>query len=249
MWNEIKSKLNNSSGVSILFALYGMMVASLVAAVLVSAALSNVKRAAVTREQNQAYLAAESAEKLVKGMIGDCEINVVKTETTYYERAVGTSERDPKSAEGECSYTVELQSDPNSFSSKVCSMLAEQLEEGESPAGSEFTLNVTDETKQLLPEVTVRLVPEWGSSVDLDYCDLMLNAEIYVSDSNSRYRNPMTVVAVGECREQSSPVIEEGIFEDMEGEKNVGLQRREDTTTYTYSIIWKKNSILTVKGD
>lgn len=86
---SLKIKLNSSSGLSILVALMGLLLASVISTVLINAALTNAERATRTREQNQAYLTVESAMKMTKGMLQGCKVTFDCTETTYSYNILG----------------------------------------------------------------------------------------------------------------------------------------------------------------
>lgn len=252
MRNGIKSKLKNASGVSILFALFGMMVAAMVSAVLVAAALSNAKRAAATKEQTQAYLAAESAATMVKEMLGDCEIIITSEETTSYERISGNAGREPKSETSGCTYDVALKSDNNLLSDMIRTQITRLLGTGSGSSGStevdSFTVRVKNDTEDLLPPVEIKVIPGWGTAFEPESGDKTIQISIIVGNESYEYRNAMTIIATGVCSEPNPPVITEGEFEDMTGESE-GLQKRVDTIEHTYCLKWEKNKMMVMKGE
>ena len=69
MGNKLLKKLNNRDGASISFALVAFIVASVVSLVIVSAALTNAIHIRHERENEQAYLIAQSVADALKDQI------------------------------------------------------------------------------------------------------------------------------------------------------------------------------------
>ena len=65
MWKKNIQKLNSNDGASISFALFAFIIATVVSLVIVAAALSNVIKLRQERENEQAYLAAQSISYLL----------------------------------------------------------------------------------------------------------------------------------------------------------------------------------------
>ena len=67
--NKVRKKLRNNNGVSILFALFLFVVASVVSVTIISAAYSSVKRTHSAKENTQSMLTLDSASLLMKNKI------------------------------------------------------------------------------------------------------------------------------------------------------------------------------------
>ena len=107
---RIKEKLHSQSGASFLLALLAFLVAAVVSVVIVTAAVTNVKRIYSDREAQQDHLTLLSAAQLVRDEMEETKyiITTTKTETTtttIEENGTSTSTTDvtirvDKSAEG-----------------------------------------------------------------------------------------------------------------------------------------------------
>ena len=86
--NRIKKKLKSDQGTSIFFGLLLFMVASILSAVMISAAVTTVKRVESDRKAEQNYLTCSSAAKLLRDAIANTEIvkttKVTKRTSGYY---------------------------------------------------------------------------------------------------------------------------------------------------------------------
>ncbi len=69
MFYKIREKLHKKDGASISFALFAFIVCTIVSLIIVTAALSNVIKTRQEKENEQAYLLAESVANLISGQI------------------------------------------------------------------------------------------------------------------------------------------------------------------------------------
>lgn len=88
MFNRIKAKLTSKQGVSLLFALIAFLVASMVAATIVTAAITSLKRVNNDRETLQRNLTLSSAAELVRDEM--LNTSLVYEETTNEETGAVT---------------------------------------------------------------------------------------------------------------------------------------------------------------
>lgn len=89
MRKQIKQKLNNNSGMSILYALLMFLMAVLVCTVIIAASLTSAKAVHNDFAEEQAYLTSESAAKLMQNNIE--AVTVSEVETTVYAEDGGSS--------------------------------------------------------------------------------------------------------------------------------------------------------------
>lgn len=85
---RVKSKLHSESGVSILLALLLLLVATMVSAVILSAAVTATKRVYDDKQQAQDYLTVSSAARLLRTAVTGA--SCTKIETTESETTNGT---------------------------------------------------------------------------------------------------------------------------------------------------------------
>lgn len=97
MWKKTIQKLHSNDGASISFALFAFIIATVVSLVIVAAALSNVIKLRQERENEQAYLVAESVAYLLMDQIIPTDNGVVTAEdetkeTNRYVRILDADE-------------------------------------------------------------------------------------------------------------------------------------------------------------
>ena len=90
MRKQIIEKLNSKNGASISFALFAFIFATIVSLVIVAAALTNVIKVRQERENEQAYLVAQSLANLISEQIvsSDNEVVAENEENKYTDRYV-----------------------------------------------------------------------------------------------------------------------------------------------------------------
>ena len=90
MRKQIIEKLNSKNGASISFALFAFIFATIVSLVIVAAALTNVIKVRQERENEQAYLVAQSLANLISEQIvsSDNEVVAEDEENKYTDRYV-----------------------------------------------------------------------------------------------------------------------------------------------------------------
>ena len=89
---KIRKKLNNSSGMSILFALLIFLVAVMVCSVLVAAAYTSAKAVRNDYDEEQAFLTIESAEKLIEADIDGGKLSFIE----HWEKSGDSVKEDSK---------------------------------------------------------------------------------------------------------------------------------------------------------
>lgn len=155
MKDKLGKKLNSNSGVSILIALLLFLVATMVAVVIISAALTAVKDVAGDKGQNQNYLNVNSSAKLVGQMLKDSECTVITSVTQTGE-----------DGEGNQTYTTEMTYIP-----------------GEGPLDKVITALVKRADTVSGPQsCTIRIKPQ-SHSDKLNDCEVELNM-MYVDPKN-----------------------------------------------------------------
>lgn len=91
MMKRIKQKLNNQNGVSFLFAMLALLVATMVSITIVAAAVTSVKRVHSDRKAQQAHLTLESAAQLVRDEMKKTRYVIEETTETPVEGSPSTT--------------------------------------------------------------------------------------------------------------------------------------------------------------
>ena len=80
--NQLRDKLRNQRGASLLFAFLFLLVASMVSAVIIAGATTATRRVHEDWDREQNYLTLESGAKLLRDMLADTTITITVTEET-----------------------------------------------------------------------------------------------------------------------------------------------------------------------
>ena len=114
MLDQLKRKLNNKRGVSILFAMFGFLIVTVVSVIILTAALTSMKAVSTDRKTEQKHLTLTSAAQFVRDEMLETSYTYVTSavgdETTTNEECAGTFAVDMKpgiekvSAEGASDY-------------------------------------------------------------------------------------------------------------------------------------------------
>lgn len=86
--NKIKDKLNNNSGVSILFALLLFMIVAMVSVTILSAAYSSVKRTHASKQETQNMLTLDSASLLLKNKFDNVTYTALIDNNNYLDGSI-----------------------------------------------------------------------------------------------------------------------------------------------------------------
>jgi hypothetical protein len=92
---KIRRKLNSSSGITVVFALVGFLLATMVSFAIITAALNNVSRLRGQREEQVHYLAVTSAATLLRESLEDQTVTIVQ-----HRDKENTAENEPREYSG-----------------------------------------------------------------------------------------------------------------------------------------------------
>lgn len=133
MLKLFKDKLRDERGVTLLMALFALLVASLVCVVILSASVTSVKQAKDSQQQEQDTLMLQSAAKLVADDFSDVNLRRVVVETV---------DADNKSSFSDPSYTASGCMIPKSFAAVAGQAIERGTVAETEPSSGHFTVTV-----------------------------------------------------------------------------------------------------------
>ena len=133
MLKRVKAKLRDNGGVTLLMALFALLVASMVCVVILSASVTSVKQAKDSQQQEQDTLMLQSAAKLVAEDFADAKVERVVTEIVSSGTSIFSA---PTYAASNCMI-------PTSFATVAGQAIDRGTVAETAPSSGSFTVTVT----------------------------------------------------------------------------------------------------------
>lgn len=242
--NAIKGKLNSRKGTSIFFGLLLFLAASILSAVMISAATTTIKRVESDRKGEQNYLTCSSAAAMLRDGITGTEIKYVQKEIVEYTKYLPQLDYKQTSSRKDTSWSnaVKTDADHTKTVTAIAKMLQKYIEAfykdavvATAPFTKTCTISVpyTDGEKKKMADVTAvftfsnRADTGAGAGVADNGCNIIIKLSAGEGTDICR----MVVSLLGKA---SSPNIE-----TSEIYSNYGLKKTiitTTTTTYTWSV-------------
>lgn len=242
--NAIKGKLNSRKGTSIFFGLLLFLAASILSAVMISAATTTIKRVESDRKGEQNYLTCSSAAAMLRDGITGTEIKNVQKEIVEYKKQGIFGDYTQTSSRKDTSWSnaAKTDADHTKTVTAVAGMLQKYIEAfynnsvvATAPFTKTCTISVpyTDGEKKKMADVTAaftfsnRADTGAGAGVADNGCNIIIKLSAGEGTDICR----MVVSLLGKA---SSPNIE-----TSENYSNYGLKKTTTTTTtttYTWSV-------------
>ena len=240
--NAIKGKLNSRKGTSIFFGLLLFLAASILSAVMISAATTTIKRVESDRKGEQNYLTCSSAAAMLRDGITGTEIKYVQKEIVEYNWIFGNYTQTDRRKDTSWSNAVKTDADHTRTVTAIAEMLQKYIEAfyndsvvATAPFTKTCTISVpyTDGEKKKMADVTAaftfsnRADTGAGAGVADNGCNIIIKLSAGEGTDICR----MVVSLLGKA---SSPNIETSDRYSYDNWKKTTTTTT--TTTYTWSV-------------